>query len=1783
MSVDLGSAHGSIVLDSSGVARGVGQAQVALVGLERTASTVGRTIAGVAVNVAKFGAVMGVLGGGALAYAVNQAASFEQRMSGVAAVAGATAGQLNSLKEMAIALGQATDLASISASDAAVAMEELAKGGVGVEDILNGAARGALLLASAGGIGVAQAAEIAANAINIFSLKGADMAHVADLFAAAANSSSIDVGQLGQSLAQGGQVAAQFGISLEEVTATFAAFGAAGLKGSDAGTSFKTFLLSMVNPTKQAQAAMNQYGLTFFDANGKMKSMTDIAATLRTGLGGLSDEQRASALSTIFGTDAIRAATVMYNQGSDGITSWLGKVDQAGSAARLGATRVDNLKGSLEQLKSSIETVAIRLGAAITPALKHLVDGLTGSINGLVQSKRFMDFVAGAAKALDTGLGRVGRSSGLFAKAMGNMVRALFSGDFNAVFGPLITGISVAFGSSAAGKAVGFVSKLLRAFQLIRDGIVTARLAMQGKWQIDPTIQPVIAGIGRVVQLVRDAIITAKQAWAGKWTSSDGIQPVVNAIGRIVLAVREFVTKLQDAGKKFGEVFTPARLATLKQLADDFGRIGREVGNAKVDVLVVALKALGDALPGIIAGIGTFVGWLIDGIGWLQNTGHATDVMRIALIALGAWIALNKIADLVTALGAAKQAFDTFASAVGAVTRGPRLVVTTLKTVYETAGTAAKAGASAVRTVTTNIATAFATAQDAVIWGQLYGAAAKDKLTKSIATAWDAIPPAPKVGDLIAKIMPTWELVPAGPNVPEMKVKVVPEISASADVTSGVKDIGVKIASGIASGLGGVLGGYLVTQGSLAALGAAAAFAAGVIVALLQAATLIAIVFAAGFAVKMAAKLIEQNGGIANALTKLFTVALPNALGQLTGILANAGLTVVLGIITGITQGIPALLGFIQANFTTIVLAAVTIFTGLPGLLLTAALAIWQVVGPTITAFGTQVLTTIGTAFSQIGTIVNNAWNTVKAIVVGAVTGVVTTLVTMGTQVLSAIQTAFSGVAAVIKAIMAGDWGAAIEAGKALLVAIFVTLPQELASIVGGAFDQIGTIISGALDQIGKTFSNAWESIKTVVGGAFEAIGTAASEKLEGLKTLVSSALKNLVKGFHDTFSVSLLAKVKEGLQEIRDNAVIGMRRMGTAISKGLDDAIKFFKDLPGRITTAVGNLSNTLYNAGRDAVQGLINGVQSLAGAVGGAAAGLGKSVINGVKGALGIRSPSKELIKVGRETVMGLVVGMDDEQQAAAKKAAEVASAVAGAIKSGVEALNALATFRAPTSGQAGLFTTAMLPLIDSFVEASGRFETDALKAASAFADAASKVASTVKSGVDGLTALGDFVPPTAAQMSLFTETLLFVVGDLVRIAAVLEADGVASAAQFSDAAKKIIDVLQPAVGGLTALTTLKAPSDEQVRVFGERLLTVIVRIGEIGNLLETEGVKNAADFSGNVGKIAGLLGPGATGLTALTKFDVPSDAQINTFGERLLQIIVRIGEIGGLLAKDGVKAAGEFATNAVKVTGLLSAAKSFNDLANFKPPSEAVLNQFVALATTVVSRIADAARVLGEQGIKQAGVYGENASKAVGLIGTALGAFKDLSTFTAPSATAIEGLVSVTGYTVDRLIGLATKYDPAALGRLTAFAEAADKGFSALKSALSAAKDIASAQDGPKPVDAVNTIIGQLQTGLGPLQALAGLAGQWETLSASIRTKLGAAFTDLGASVAGVTGGGAAAITFAGGATTTRSEITVRLEMPADDGRFVARSLRVDGRSRGEVADMIAGEIAAVGAAA
>jgi TP901 family phage tail tape measure protein len=321
---------------------------------------------------------IGFVAAAGLAAVVGVTAHFEKAMSSVQAATHETAANMELLRAAAIKAGADT---AYSASEAAGAIEELAKAGVSTKDILAGGLAGSLNLAAAGGIEVAEAAELAATALTQFSLSGSDVNHVADLLAAGAGKAQGSVDDLGMALKQSGLVAAQTGLSIEETTGTLAAFASAGLIGSDAGTSFKTMLQSLTPSGDKAAGAMEKLGITAYDAQGNFIGMTEFAANLRNGLKDLSVEQQNAALKTIFGSDAVRAAAVIYDQGAVGIQSWIDKPNDSGYAAETAATRLDNLAGDIEKLKGSLETALIGAGSGSQAPLRSLVQNIDDVVN----------------------------------------------------------------------------------------------------------------------------------------------------------------------------------------------------------------------------------------------------------------------------------------------------------------------------------------------------------------------------------------------------------------------------------------------------------------------------------------------------------------------------------------------------------------------------------------------------------------------------------------------------------------------------------------------------------------------------------------------------------------------------------------------------------------------------------------------------------------------------------------------------------------------------------------------------------------------------------------------------------------------------------------------------------------------------------------------------------------------------------------------------------------------------------------------------------------------------------------------------------------------------------------------------------------------------------------------------------------------------------------------------------------------------------------------------------
>lgn len=321
--------------------------------------------------------------GGVSAAAIKVGSDFESQMSRVKAISGATGEEFDQLKAQAMQLGADT---SFSASQAAEGMENLAAAGFTTSEIMN-AMPGLLNLAAASGEDLASSSDIAASTLRGFGLAASDAAHVADVLAANANRTNSSVADTGEAMKYIAPLARAAGLSLEETAAAIGIMANAGVNGSQAGTSLRGALSRLSKPTDDMAAAMDELGISFYDSNGKMKSLTEQVGMFRQATEGMTDEQKNNYLVTLYGQEALSGMLALINEGEGS----LGELTNAykncdGAAQEAAETMQDNLSGALEQLSGSAETLGLAFYNSVADNLKNAANTATESINNITDS-----------------------------------------------------------------------------------------------------------------------------------------------------------------------------------------------------------------------------------------------------------------------------------------------------------------------------------------------------------------------------------------------------------------------------------------------------------------------------------------------------------------------------------------------------------------------------------------------------------------------------------------------------------------------------------------------------------------------------------------------------------------------------------------------------------------------------------------------------------------------------------------------------------------------------------------------------------------------------------------------------------------------------------------------------------------------------------------------------------------------------------------------------------------------------------------------------------------------------------------------------------------------------------------------------------------------------------------------------------------------------------------------------------------------------------------------------
>ena len=383
---------------------------------------------------------------------VDIAGDFEEGMSNVEALSGATADEMVLLSEKAKELGADT---KYTAQESADAMGYMAMAGWNAQEMLAGM-DGVINLAAASGEDLAMVSDIVTDNLTAFGLTAADTAHFADVLAAAATSSNTNVSIMGETFKQSASIAGALGYTIEDVAVAVGLMANSGVKGSIAGTALKNTFNGLLEGVTLTASAFGEYDYTAIKADGTMKSFSETIDELRDCFEQMTEAERVNNAMALAGQRGYNGLLAILNATDEDYASLTDSINNCtGAAKRMADIKMDNLNGDLELMNGAWEALQNTIGEQFIPEMRTLYqlgEDIGDGLNEFVQEhpalmKALAAFVAIVAVA----------TSGVLAfGAAVKLAAALKLGALFATAGPLMLGVA-AFGALTT-AVVGFVS-----------------------------------------------------------------------------------------------------------------------------------------------------------------------------------------------------------------------------------------------------------------------------------------------------------------------------------------------------------------------------------------------------------------------------------------------------------------------------------------------------------------------------------------------------------------------------------------------------------------------------------------------------------------------------------------------------------------------------------------------------------------------------------------------------------------------------------------------------------------------------------------------------------------------------------------------------------------------------------------------------------------------------------------------------------------------------------------------------------------------------------------------------------------------------------------------------------------------------------------------------------------------------------------------------------------------------------------------------------------------------
>lgn len=354
---------------------------------------------------------------------IDSGMNFDTAMSQVAATMGTTVEKIENVKTKAEEMGRTT---KYTATEAAEGMNILAQAGLSADEQISGIGT-VLNLASAGAMSLEESASYTAGAVKGFRDSMSNASYYADLMAKGATLANTGVRGLGEAFSGSAATAKNYGQAADSVTLSLLRLAEQNVTGSEASTALNRAMADLYTPTDDASKALNQLGVSAYEANGDAKDFNDLVDELNSSLQGMTAEQKNNALATIFTTQGLQAFNKMTASSDATVQKfWKGIQDSSGSAAQQAATQLDNLKGDITLLSSATEGLELGFYNTFSGTIRGAIKGITSEVSGLAEAMESGGISGALSKLAQDAINFSGQLPGL-TKIGGDLINGLIS------------------------------------------------------------------------------------------------------------------------------------------------------------------------------------------------------------------------------------------------------------------------------------------------------------------------------------------------------------------------------------------------------------------------------------------------------------------------------------------------------------------------------------------------------------------------------------------------------------------------------------------------------------------------------------------------------------------------------------------------------------------------------------------------------------------------------------------------------------------------------------------------------------------------------------------------------------------------------------------------------------------------------------------------------------------------------------------------------------------------------------------------------------------------------------------------------------------------------------------------------------------------------------------------------------------------------------------------------------------------------------------------------------